>query len=542
MRFEKEIKAISTILALLLILVAAIVGALIAYMWTMAPFYLEPENTVDLIVTNVNFPVDRANYFDVTIMNPSHSVSDTNITAIYITAEGFNRTDIQSSVPVLPTILDVGTTMTFNCYLPWGELAGNVVTVHAVTSNNTEAARSVTTQSVKLEIDTVFAPSESVQYFNVSVTNENSAINLTINRILLDYNPIENLSITLPRVVPINDSVSFQCFANWEGHVKPIVRAETQEGYIAEKRTEVSSTIILQITQVIFSETDSDEINLTLFNSPDSATSVDIMNLTLTHGNVTETITGDLSNPTLPRTVGKNETHVLTCAWNWTDASYRNIDVTLTAHTKQGFASQSRTVRTPKTVDGRIDAVIFDLDDTGTFTTNLTNIAYSLQTFNVTRIDVDGNVAGINSTLVAPGADSSLTCVYNWSSLIGENATITARIKYDSTETTLLYSLQVPYLKIASASFLEPSPGNLYVSVTIRHSEFSKTNATISSLYARTDNSSLLIAQNIGLTIPKGSDMTLVFPWNWNEFLGQDIKFIVQTTDGYEASATFTIE
>ena len=123
MHVRKGIKAISTLLAILLMLLSAIFGALLAYMWTMAPFYSEP-NTVDLIVTNLNFPVDHGTYFDLTVMNPSHSIGGTNITDIYIESLGLNETSITASLPALPLFLDRGTEQTFNCSLDWGGLAG----------------------------------------------------------------------------------------------------------------------------------------------------------------------------------------------------------------------------------------------------------------------------------------------------------------------------------------------------------------------------------------------------------------------------------
>ena len=113
MHISKEIKAISTLLAILLMLISAIFGALLAYMWTMAPFYFEPK-TVDLVVTNLNFPADHGTYFDLTVMNPSHSISGTNITGIYIESQGLNKTSITNSDPGLPLFLDRGTDQTFN--------------------------------------------------------------------------------------------------------------------------------------------------------------------------------------------------------------------------------------------------------------------------------------------------------------------------------------------------------------------------------------------------------------------------------------------
>jgi hypothetical protein len=542
LHIKKETKAISTLLAILLILVSAIIGALLAYMWTVAPFIVESGDTVDLIVTSVNFPADHATSFGVTVMNPSHSIADTNITDIYIESLGTNRTSIQSSDPSLPILLQRGTTQTFNCSLDWGGLAGRIITVHVLSINNTEAARSILTPSVRLDANTNFDASESINYFNLTVTNANSPINLTLSRVLLDYNPVANLSITLPKTIQPNDTIPIICYANWQGHIKPIVQVETLEGFTAEVRKEAPSTVNLQVSQVNFNETNTNQVTLTLTNSADSATYVNITSIDFTHGNTTDTISGNLSNPTLPLTINTGETVTLICLWNWTDASYRDIDVTMTAYTKQGFASPPLTVRTPARNAGRIDEVHFDLDDTTLFSVNITNFAYSLQTANVTRIDINQNPTSINTALITPGAHATFTCAYNWSSLVGANVTIRAHVMYDSNETQLTYTLKLPYLKITNASFSSLSPETPYVNITVRNSEFSKVKATITSLLIKNETSPLLVVGSTGFEVAVGSEVSIVYPWNWNPYAAKDVTIIVTTVDGSQASATFKVQ
>jgi len=542
LHIKKETKAISTLLAILLILVSAIIGALLAYMWTVAPFIVESGDTVDLIVTSVNFPADHATSFGVTVMNPSHSIADTNITDIYIESLGTNRTSIQSSDPSLPILFQRGTTQTFNCSLDWGGLAGRIITVHVLSINNTEAARSILTPSVRLDANTNFDASESINYFNLTVTNANSPINLTLSRVLLDYNPVANLSITLPKTIQPTDTIPIICYANWQGHIKPIVQVETREGFTAEVRKEAPSTVNLQVSQVNFNETNTNQVTLTLTNSADSATYVNITSIDFKHGNTTDTISGNLSNPTLPLTINTGQTVTLICLWNWTDASYRDIDVTMTAYTKQGFASPPLTVRTPARNAGRIDEVHFDLDDTTLFSVNITNLAHSLQTANVTRIDINQNPTSINTALITPGAHATFACAYNWSSLVGANVTIRVHVMYDSNETQLTYTLKLPYLKITNASFSSLSPETPYVNITVRNSEFSKVKATIISLLIKNETSPLLVVGSTGFEVAVGSEVSIVYPWYWNPYAGKDVTIIVTTVDGSQASATFKVQ
>ncbi len=539
MHVRKGIKAISTLLAILLILLSAIFGALLAYMWTMAPFYLEP-NTVDLIVTNVNFPADHGTYFDLTVMNPSHSISGTNITDIYIESQGLNKTSITASLPALPLFLDRGTQQTFNCSLDWGGLAGSIITVH-VTSTNASASLSAQTPFVSVTVDAFFDPSESIQYFNGTVT-VSAPINLTLTQILLDYNPIDNLSITKGLVLQANQSIPFTCYANWEGHVKPFVQVLTREGFEGDIRKNVGSTVILQTTQVDFDESNMSQVKVTLSNSADSATYVNITSLTLKHGNITDTFSGTLSTPTLPLTIDTNQTVIVTCPWNWGDEGYRDMDVIVTAYTKQGFTSVPQTVRTPAKYAGNLSDVHFDLDNTGNFSVNIANRAYSLQAANVTLIEINQNATSITPALIGPAANATFTCIFNWSSLIGQNVTVRVHLVYNSTEIQLTYSLMLPYLKITSASFINVPPVTPYVNFTVRNSEFSKSNATIVQVVVSNETTPLLVIGSSGYQISTGSEIEIACSWNWSPSVGKNITVVMTTADGFQVSATFKVE
>jgi len=542
LHIKKETKAISTLLTILLILLSAIVGALIAYMWTVAPFIWEPEDSFDLIITNVTLPVDHANSILVTVMNPSHSFADTNLTDIYMESYGLNRTSIRSSTPILPFPLPRGTTQTFNCSLDWGGFAGRYIMVHATTLNGTEAGLGILAPSVSIVLSSYFEASDSIQRFNVTVENHNSPINLTLSRILLDYNPVTNLSVTLPRTIQPNETLPIICYTDWQGHVKPIVQIETQEGFTAEARRDAPSTVSLRVTQVSFDGTKTDQVNVTFSNSADSATYVNITSIDFKHGNVTDQISGTLSDPALPVGLETGKNTSIICYWNWTDAKYRDIDLTVTAYTKQGFTSTSLTVRTPTVYAGRIDDVHFDLDDTGHFTVNVTNLAYSLQTANVTSIYVNQNPVNMTTTLIDPGQRVTLDCAYNWSNYVGSNVTVRVYLKYGSNETQITYGLGLPYLKITNTSFFNLSPESPYINITVRNSEFSKVNATITSILIRNETAPLLVVGSTGFQVAVGSETSIIYPWNWSPYVGKDVTITVTTLDGLQTTATFRVQ
>ncbi len=242
---------------IILLLVAVIFGALISYMWVMANFYLEPENTVDLAITEAVFPVNHADYFNLTLMNPAHSASGTNITKIYLTVEnGKNLTEVNSTYPeTLPMPLPKGTTKTLQCYAYWGAFAGKEITVHVASVNGSGAAKAVKTETVQLELNVIFNASLTCKEFSASVINGlNSKINLTLTKVLVNNEPLQNLSISLPRTVPPGTSASFKGFYNWEYMANPLVNVTTAEGYWIAKRANATASVLLLVTDVSFDE------------------------------------------------------------------------------------------------------------------------------------------------------------------------------------------------------------------------------------------------------------------------------------------------
>jgi len=419
-------KAISTLGIILLLLCSAIFGGIISYMWVMSNFYLEPENTVDLVITEANFPVDHADFFNITVMNPTHSSSDTNITQIYFTVEGDNNIHnvTKTDLGEFPISLERGTAKTIKCIENWGQFAGKTITVHVIGTNSTGATRSVKTKYVKLNVDVNFNQTVSCKHFNITVKNDpNSAINLTLKKIYVNWQNPENITlltkhenISLPISVPIGKEIPLQCFYDWETLVNPTVRIETSEGYIVEKSANANATMLLLITNVKFNETNPDEVNLTIFNSALSSTLVDVSKIVLTYDNGTQyTINASLR-------IGRNENVTFSCHWPW--MNYRNRNVTVVAYTKQGFASQSKTVKTPPEVVWKITDVKFDLDDTERFSVNVTNMPCSLYDINVTEIDFNSHNTTVTSSIVSIGNQSTFTCEYNWTSSVGKDATI----------------------------------------------------------------------------------------------------------------------
>jgi hypothetical protein len=540
-------KGVSTLILIILILCSAVFGAFLSYMWVMSNFYLEPENT-SLVITNVNFPVDHADYFYVTVMNPSHSPSATNITSISFTAEGDNEVyNVTSTSPeTLPITLEIGTNKTIKCERSWGEFAGKTITVHVSASSASGATASVKTSFVKLRLAVEFDSGRSCRYFYVSVINDQqSAINLTLKKLYVNLVPIENATQVLGgqsviisgTTLPNNGQPLYlQCLHNWEGNMATqVVRVETYEGYYAEATANVTANAVLQIKNVVFNKMKSDEFNITILNSESSSTYVDIANITLTYDTSQHNITGSLSNPSLPYRLEKNSTVTFNCTWSWRD--YRDKNVTITVYTKQEYTPASKTVKTPKEIVFNINAS-FDLTDMAHFSVKVANMPCSLQNITVTEIKLNTNPTSFTSRDVPIGEWRQFDCTFDWASFRGSTITLTV----NASNVSVSQNVTLPYVKlrIINANFTASENGKV-LNVSTENIGNSTVSATIARLVVSLGNETVFRIDGIQYMVGVGKNVTLVFSWNWSEYEGETVTIHVYTAEGLEFAYAFIV-
>jgi hypothetical protein len=536
-------KAVSTLILIILLLCSAVFGALVSYLWVMSNYYMEPENTVDLVIIGADFPVNHADYFYVTVMNPTHSSSGTNITEIYFTVEGNNtKYSVTETYPEeLPIILDRGTTKTIKCLANWGAFAGETITVHVSATNASGATYSFRTEFVKMYVDAYFNATESIEYFNLTIRNDDqSKINLTLTEVRLSDELITNISKQLPMVVPINGSIELQCFYNWEGRSKPRVTVKTEEEYVFEVSEEVPSAVLLIVTNVVFSETNSTELSVTIFNSPDSGTPVDITRVTLTDEEGNETEIG-VFDPSVK--VNKNETVTLSCIWNWTE--YRDKDVTITAYTKQGFKAASKTVKTPGQIVLKITSLDFNLTDTGSFSVTVRNMPCSIQNANITNFTIfyNDNFTEINGTAVTPNLsyilaieeNQTFTCTFDWTSYKGLNVNVTVCTS-DGFNAT--YSLALP--KVSLNVNFDSNKSTKYFAITIQNDAYSTINVTEIYVNDMLINTSLTYPA-LPVSIDDGESILIICPFEWQSLSGSEATITVKTENGFDVATTITV-
>jgi hypothetical protein len=548
LRITRETKAISTILLIILFLCAIIGGAMMSYLWVMGNYYVE-SNAPQLAITAAEFSPDHADYFSVTVLNPSHSPSAANVTQISFTVEGDNTTHSVTNVSPggYPVTLERGTQKTILCMEKWGAYAGKTITVYASGENTSGAARPFTTPYVSLTVQSYFNATESIKYFNVSVTNVlASATNLTLTNIYFNNNTVTNMTAQLPKIVHNGETLDLQCFTDWQDQSSQDVMVETAEGYTAETKKEVPSSVSL-LTNFKFSETNTSEANMTVLNQAESATLVDITDIELEFDNGTGyNITQNIVNPALPYRLNISDT--VTFMFNWSWANYRGRNFMVTAYTKQGFTSPTATVTTPKPFIFNIANTDFDLTATGFFLLDITNSPISESSLNISGVKLNSIDAGVSPSnqIVPPNATAQLSCTFDWTNLRGTSANVTviAQDGLSVSVTLTLPSINLTMLDVAVFDNLEKFP---YVNITISNAAFSSQNATITRITFTLGNATdpinvtrpPLVPSGYVLTV--GTTVTITCQWDWTTHRGLPVIVTVQTQEGASASQTFNI-
>lgn len=216
MHFRKYARTVSIFWFILAILASLMIGGFIAYTWVMSSYYNMPENSSSLSVESVVFPQNNFTYFNVTVLNPSNSVSDLNITGIQVLVKSQNETFSVGTVePALPFLLGRGTKQGFKCLENWSGFAGETVTVQPSFAANASVQSSPNvTPKVKLVVSD-FSTAEDANHFNLTVQNsQESAINLTVTEIRVFDVPV-NFTPSLPTALLVGQQQVFRCAWNW---------------------------------------------------------------------------------------------------------------------------------------------------------------------------------------------------------------------------------------------------------------------------------------------------------------------------------------
>jgi len=562
-------RSVSFLELIMLLLGAMVFGALLSYLMVMVRYYNMPENTTMLVVKDVVFPIYNANYFNVTILNPSNSISDVNITAILLRVKGENTVyQINDTDPSLPFELKIGVEQNFKCKSNWSILAGKTVEVEPVAENTLTTKYTLPVPSIRLKISTNFERQvqESIEYFDVTIENlqPTPLINLTITDIHLQlYASVFRLNSSppLPFVLEPNQAKTFRCEFNWEGllGLNVTIIVKTAEGYESTYEAINLPGASPYIADVNFNYDDVSRFNLTIINSERSTSTVYItkINLTLSSGEE-EAIKTTWPLNVSPLPVPPNKSATLVCLWNW---SFRREElVTVKVYTKQGFVMY-RTFRTPSYVALKVlnETSVFNLKDKEHFNLIIQNHGSSLESVNVTKIVVKQANDTLDSSRVnpqlpygpiSPGNNVTFTCNYNWKIFFenyGKNLTLT--IYVTSILSQKVYSfdfhfnLPVVELKVTAVN-CSMIDGSRYLNLTVRNAEYSIWNLTLTKVVIIVQG----LADSLEYVFPRdqiivgvGETFTMLCPFDWQKYQGKNITITVVTVELIEASTSYTI-
>jgi hypothetical protein len=556
----KETRAISTLLLILLLLCSAVLGALVSYMWVMSSYYNMPEDSTLLVVEDVNFPVGNFSYFNLTVLNPSNSASDVDITAFRVTVEQTNATyDINATEypQPLPFTLAKGTRQTFKCLANWCFIAGYTVRVELETANASIRSYPYVLPTENLSIVPAFDPTVSVEYFNLTATNSpESVTNLTISEIKV-FDESVSATPAFPYVLPPNQTQVFRCERNWENlqGLNVTVSMNTAEGYLAVYQTHPLPVVILSMDEIKFDYADTKHFNITVRNAQDSTETAILSMVNLTIAN--ETIALNTLPPLniLPIPVPPNQSMTIQCSWDW--SAQRNEAVTVNVFTREGFTVPNSTAITPDTVVWNITDVKFDLHDTDHFQVNVTNTPCSLNAINITLILLNGTetVLGQPFAVLTNGTLAMFNCTLDWTSLRGVNASVTV-IAADGSNISRTVSIPSVGLNLLEDHFVfgtlrDPATNFTipYCNVTVSNSINSlPDNVTITRIVLEIGNETYEIDSDItnpiigqqGYSLSRGGEMTFMCLFNWLRYLTPNpVEATVYTAEGFQASRTW---
>lgn len=355
--------AISTLPLVILLLVSGLFGAVLSYLWTVG-YYVDigtriPEGVTTITIMNATFQREDCTYFNVTVLHPTYSAADANITSIALLTSTNDMKVPWKILPPPPYPLERGEDVTFQCNLDWGEYAGQMITVAIFVEDGSGGTSSYQTEFAKVEITEIrYNTTNTINQFNISIRNR-SNIPLDLESIHLGEEriPSENISVnsqntTFPYKILENKSQVFSCyFPLWDaenntgylGNSSDITITTTQ-GYSDIFSVDFSDPVMLFLSNV--TNPQSNQTQFILGNVPLSPHHVNLGNITITVSNDTfaETFTVAETNAT-DFLLEKGANITILCEderINW-DA-WKGKMITIKVYTSQGFIAKREEV------------------------------------------------------------------------------------------------------------------------------------------------------------------------------------------------------
>lgn len=564
MHIHAEVKGLSTIALILLIIVSAVIGGIVSYAFTIAYYAKIPEETT-LAITGVYINKENVRAFNISVLNPSYSPKDAVISQIAINVKG--ETQLYDVVETEPSIEDglvipIGESLNITCLkvrkdnatITFGEFAGTfageTILVHVFAEGSPAANMEATLPLVKLGIAAEFNSRFSFKKFNITLTNSpQSEVNLTITSLIPGVITVEDVypdfrvnPVTLPR----NESIRFQFNGSWHGYTQIRLDVYTEQGYVFRKNFEMK-TVYSVIQAVSFDENHTNHFNVTVYNLAESANSVNVKSVQCTLENGTK-LTFECGSAE----IAPNTTRKFTFSWNWRE--YRGKNVTVVAYFTQDFNTPDYKALTPPPIIVKVlnAASAFNLKDKEHFNITILNHVSSLEAVNITKIVVKktGEVLQITSGVISPSYNKTFSCAFNWARFLkdyGRNLTLTVYAVTNQTlrEHTFDFSFTLPVAELNITVINCAAMGETgYLNLTVKNLEYSLWNLTLSKIVITIQD----LAGPVEYVLPKnhvkvivGGETVLLCPFDWQKYLGKNITVTVVTEELVEASANYTI-
>jgi len=345
LRITRDVRAISRLAILILLIVSFVLGSTLSYIWTMG-FYAPAEYNLpsksNVSVEKVEFSVENPTYLNVTVLNPSYSPSKATIQEIKTETADGQLHDIPSTSPLLPRDLQVGQSQTFKSDWNWGNYTNQKINVLVFIADGSGATLETRAPLMNFTVaKVIFEPSVTVTRFNITVESMNSPVKVDVDKIFVNGNQV---SVRTPQVLPFtmnpNESITFTLNRNWiELQNKTVtVRVDTLQGYTAIKTVLAPLPVSLIIQSVIFDNTTSTQhFNVTVLNEAFSPAAVNITSLVIQVRNTTETVTNITRIP--PEPLQPDSAMLLIVFWDWSQYLGTSTQVVINVLTDQGFTA-----------------------------------------------------------------------------------------------------------------------------------------------------------------------------------------------------------
>ncbi len=348
MKTAANMQAISKLLLILLLLLAMIIGSIFSYMIVIG-YYMNleanvPEGTA-LTITSVTFDPRNATNFNITILNPTYSAGDADITEISVATENNKIYKITTVLPQLPSKLKKGEEETYNCLWSWGNFTGQTVKVIVIVEDGSGSTYAIKTAKVVMTITPVFSVLDTGR-FNVTLNNIASSVSelnvtgitvTTENGTVVDVNTVNH---PLPRLFLPGEEATFVCLWDWTDYrgTTMTINIITLQGitfYYTEKLPEKSR---FSLTNIIF---DTDDMSIFKMEVKISDPSINSANIS-----AAGVIIGEESLPlvvrspsSLPYYIPANKTVTFIVEWEW--ESFRGQTIVIGIETVEEYYGYS---------------------------------------------------------------------------------------------------------------------------------------------------------------------------------------------------------